>query len=244
MSFVLNAQLSVFCNVRIEPDPENITALLTEINKLGQYVLLPNLITGQNIDLAAKQVKNITNLAFVTTDQSCQIVCMDNRIDVTINSNPDNPELSLEESVEYANRVLKIIMDKYSIMGNRLALNTSILSNNCSDSFEDLRIMQKMYVPMDYYKGKEVAEWATRINSRILINIGPTTENLNVITDLNAVEDTAGGNKRILCHADINTLAENTGYRFNWEKLSDFSAEVLKIAHSIKISFEGLESDD
>jgi hypothetical protein len=41
MSFVLNAQLSVFCNVRIEPDPENITALLTEItNLVGMFYYL------------------------------------------------------------------------------------------------------------------------------------------------------------------------------------------------------------
>ena len=80
MSLILNVQLSAFSNYRIEPTANNVTFLMESINKLGIKEFLPNITTGQNIDLIKGKLETISNLGFVTSDKTGQIICQNNRI--------------------------------------------------------------------------------------------------------------------------------------------------------------------
>lgn len=237
MSIIVSVQLSVFSNSRIEPLPENITSLMSDLNSLGNYVFLPSVMTGQNFDLISKQLKNVTNLAFFSTDQLCQIVCFDNRIDVTINNHPNGSGLDLNKSLAFAKCAMKIVQNKNGILGNRLALNIHILCDAYTGSFSKTIYGKEFYVPLAYYKDKELNEWSTRTNARVHLCVGTTSELSNIITDLTIVEE-GNGNQRVLCHLDINTLAENQGLRFNSENLDLFISDAAGITMEIKKNIE------
>ena len=43
---------------------------------------------------------------------------------------------------------------------------------------------------------------------------------------------------------DINTIPENTGYRFNYEKMDSFVENIKDIVNDIKTNFEELSNHD
>ncbi len=53
MSILMNVQYSIFSNNHIEPTPDVVNDLLSELNDMGKYVFIPSMIAGQNIDLLA-----------------------------------------------------------------------------------------------------------------------------------------------------------------------------------------------
>ena len=62
----MNVQYSIFSNNRIEPTPDVVNDLLSELNAMGKYVFIPSMISGQNIDLLAGKVNPMNNISFVT----------------------------------------------------------------------------------------------------------------------------------------------------------------------------------
>ena len=89
MGVVLNFQLTAFSNNKIEPNAKNISMLMEKINSLNIKEFLPNVTTGQRIDMVKGKMESISNLGFITADQSGQIMCQDGRIDCFFNFTPD-----------------------------------------------------------------------------------------------------------------------------------------------------------
>ncbi len=239
MGLILNVQLSVFCNYRIEPNAQNITNLMKKINELGQMEFLPNIISEQNIDLATGKVNIIPNLSFVTSDQSSQVICRNERIDCILNV-PTDEKSELESSVEFAKKIVILIMENYSVQSNRLALNINLLGNQ----IQKMEFNKKIMPALDFYDGKEIKEWSLRNNMSYNINVSGKNENLNVITELGIAVNNISNEKRVICHMDINTMPENTGYRFKYDDFESFVEETQKIALTIKSNFEDWCSDD
>ena len=237
MSILMNVQYSIFSNNRIEPTPDVVSNLLLELNALGEYVFIPNMIAGQNIDLLAGKVNPMNNISFITIDRQVQIACLNERIDVTINGTDKNQAISIEEHIGFARSALAKIMEKNHIYSNRLAINISLLSDLIKDSIQETPLGRKLCNTLDFYNGTSLEEWSSRVNARKSIQVD-NSELLNVITELSSVLDNESGKKRFLCHMDINTIFENEGYRFSAGSLEAFDGEVMKITDEIKHNFE------
>ena len=237
MSILMNVQYSIFSNNRIEPTPDIVNSLLTELNAMGEYVFIPSMIAGQNIDLLAGKVNPVNNISFVTTDQQVQIACMNERIDVVINGTDNNQTVPLKEHIIFARHALAKIMEKNHIYSNRLAINISLLSDLIEDPIQETTLGREFCNTLAFYDGTSLEEWSSRVNTRKTIQVD-SSEVLNVITELSSVLDNASGKKRFLCHMDVNTIIENAGYRFSTESLEKFDYEVMKIIDEIKHDFE------
>ena len=232
----MNVQYSVFSNNRIDPTPDIVNTMLTELNSMDKFSFIPNLITGQNIDLLAGKMNPVNNISFTTVDQLVQIACMNERIDVVLNGTEKNQDFTVEERILYARSVLYMIMKKYHIFSNRLALNISLLSNPIEGSVQETPLGKKLCSTLDFYSDNSLEEWSSRVNARKSIKI-ENDELLNIITELSLFVD-GSGKKRFLCHMDINTIFENSGYRFSFESLERFDCEVKKIVNEIAHNFE------
>lgn len=241
MSLMLNVQLSSFCNYRIEPNAKNITSLMEKVNLLGIKEFLPNITTGQNIDLIKGTLETVSNLGFVTSDTTGQIVCQNNRIDCMFNYNAEN-QCDLNESLDELKSIIVIILNEFEILSNRLAVNINILSDPYEGDLKETNFGRSIVSTLDFYRDKDLKEWSTRENVRYPINICGQEEILNVITELSKVTSNPGDENRILCHMDINTIPENTGYRFNYDKMGCFVEQVKDISGSIKLNFEELSN--
>ena len=239
MGLILNIQLSAFCDCRIEPSAENISNLMNEINKLGKIEFLPNIISTQNVDLASGKIDVISNLSFVTSDQSNQIICRNERIDCLLNL-AANEDSKFENNIEFAKKVVVLIMKSYSVQSNRLALNVNLLGNQ----IQKMKFDKNIIPALDLYNGKDIKEWSLRNNMSFPIKISEKDENVNVITELGIAVNKVSDEKRMLCHIDINTMPENTGYRFSYENFESFIKETQKIVLTIKSNFEERYSDD
>lgn len=242
MGIVLNLQLSVFTNYRIEPNANNISNLMKKINLLGVKEFLPNITTGQTIDLVNGKIDTISNLAFVTADRSGQIMCQNDRIDCIFNFNQEN-ECVFETEIQGLENIIELIMTEYDIMSNRLAFNVNFLGDSYSNYLQDTNFGQNIISSLDFYNNKTLKEWSTRENVWHPIMISGQEEMLNVITELSMVISNQEDEKRLLCHMDINTIPENSRYRFNAEKLREFVSGAQAIAIGIKTNFEGLSNN-
>ena len=242
MSIIMNVQYSVFSNNRIEPTPDTVNGILAGLNSLGKYVFIPSMIAGQNIDLLAGKVNPVNNISFVTIDQRVQIACMNDRIDVLINGTNSNQNVSIEDHIIFARQALTVIMENNHIYSNRLALNVSVLSDVINGPVQATALGRKLCSTLGFYEGRSLEEWSSRVNSRIPIQID-SEEVLNVITEISSVFDSAVEKKRFLCHMDINTIFENSGYRFSSGSLERFDNEAIKIVAGIKQSFEEANND-
>lgn len=242
MSIIMNVQFTVFSNNRIEPTPDNIGIILNKLNSLGKYTFLPSMINGQNIDLAAGKMDPVSNISFVTLDQHVQIACMNERIDIVINGTQNNQSVPIEEHLEFARTVLDFLMEKYHTYSNRLAINISLLSGLIQKSIRETAIGKRMCSTFDYYQGKELDEWSSRVNTKQAIQMA-REELLNVITDISVVTDNKSSKKRFMTHMDINTVFENNGYRFAANDLGPFIENVIGIVNNIKNNFEELDDE-
>lgn len=241
MGMLLNVQVSIFSNYHIEASPANISYLMQKINDLGEYVFLPNIVTGQNIDLVAGKVNTTSNLSFITSDKQGQILCMDDRIDCILNFNADKHG-DLEKSIGFCESIIVMLMTEFSITANRLAVNINNVSNTFSAKLIETCFGTNFVSTLDYYKGKVLSEWSTRYNTHVEVEVGEKTETINVITELSEVNRVDLNEKVLLCHLDINTIPENNGYRFTKVDITDFVSETKKIIKHITSNFEEVDN--
>ena len=237
MSILKDVQFSIFTNSRIEPTTELVNSLLTDINAIKKYEFVPNLITNKNVDLIANTIQTNNNISFVTLDQSVNIACMNERIDVTIRDINNSLDNNLDDYIAFARSALVLIMEKTHVYSNRLAINVSYLSKEVSDFIQNTGVGKKLCKTLDFYKNQTLVEWSTRANVRKCIRLD-NDELLNIITDISSVIDNHSGKNRFLCHMDINTVYENTGYRFSSANIEQFEREVLPIINEIKKNYE------
>lgn len=242
MGIILNIQLSAFINHRIEPNANNISNLMNELNLLKLKEFLPNITTGQTIDLVKGRIDTISNLAFVTADKSGQIICQDERIDCIFNFNQDD-KCDFESELQKLEKILLLIMSEYKIVSNRFALNINLLSEPYFGELQNTIFGKSVVSSLKFYDNREFKEWSMRENSWYPITISNEEDTLNVITELSMVTNDQQNEKRILCHMDINTIPENSGYRFNTDSLNDFVIETGVIAKEIKANFEELSNN-
>lgn len=239
MGIVLNIQLTAFCNHRIEPNSKNIASLMEKLNALNVKEFLPNVQNRQKYNLMTGTAGLVPNLGFITADQSGQILCQDERIDCIFHFNADN-QGDFNQNVKDIQDVFCLILNEHKIVSNRLGFNINLVSDAYAGKLQHTDFGQSMVSTLDFYKEKELKEWSSRENVRYPVQIADAEEMLNVITELSAVADDTGEEKRLLCHMDINTIPENQEYRFQGDMILEFADAINEIVWNIKSNFEEL----
>lgn len=160
MSAVLLVQVSAFGNKRILPKTETITELMKGLNDLAKCEFLPSVIPSPQLEAEIGKIALVSNLVFATRNNECQILCVDKRIDCAFDVAKMKPA-EVAAKFDLAAKIVSFIMEKNSVIANRLAVNVQYESNNCNghSSFE-----KKMIKVPSYYSRKTIKEWDTRIN--------------------------------------------------------------------------------
>ena len=169
-------------------------------------------------------------------------MCQDDRIDCVFNFAPD-VQGDFEGNIENLKVILKLILQESKIVSNRLAFNVNLLSDSYVGNLQNTSFGHNIVSTLNFYKDKELKEWSSRENIWHEIKIANVDEMLNVITELSMVTSNPGEEKRLLCHMDINTIHENSGYRFGYQSIDEFVDETKKIIMNIKTNFEELGRD-
>ena len=234
MGEILYIQLSVFSNKRIIPTSDNISLMMKDLKKITDVDYLPSIIDTQKVDIPTGKIETVSNLSFFTYDKKSQVVCTENRIDCNFNYEIKDQE-NINRDYHFAADILKSIMKKAMILGNRLALNVNFVSNVCNGSsdFEN----QVMHI-VPFYQNKTIKEWSSRTNGKGEITINDCAEELNIITEYNHSIQQPIGEKRIVCHSDINTLHENKDYRFSDTSIDSFAEQTWGIFTEIQSDLE------
>ena len=242
MSMVLNYQLSVFGSFKITPKPETITELMPKMNLHPDIMLLPNVVTGQQIEIPTNNITITSNLNFVSTKQQYVVSITDERIDVNYNRVNDE-EINIEQFYSFAISILTVLLDFTGTKATRLAVNIQYVYN-----FSSFPLMhdfgKKVIKEVPYYSDKELSEWSIRLNSESEIKIGEYDEMVNVITDVNSAQDITGKKPAVLFHIDINTSPKNSTSRFDSVSLKSFVDNALERASEIYTGVEGLLRDE
>lgn len=244
MGLLMNVQMSIFINNRIEPTPNNVSTLMTKLNTLdlGNYEYLPNIIKSQNIDLSNGKINTVSNIAFSTISGNSRITCTDDRIDCLLNFNYDN-QSKLADCLLFCVKALTTIIDTFCIYGNRLAINIDQLSNKLPDNIWDSKLGASMISVFKFYEKHQLSDWSTNANSKIDLKINNVDEKINVNTKLQAGTDFSNNCKVLICHLDINTLAKNKGYRFSANALQPFAKKTMPYIEQILNEFVELDNE-
>lgn len=240
----LNVQFSIFGEFSsIKATSENILKIM---ENLKDENFLPNTVVNQNIDINSKKIEVESRISFVTKDQQCNFVILDERIDLNYNfSNvtPQEPDTFLDQLKDNSIRILGMLIKLYNIKGTRLAININILGNNLIDNKVNYYYV-KCIKGLDYYKDKNLLEWSFNTNSRVEADINNKIELLNVITNLSMATNRDIKEKRLLCHFDINTIGENIVHRFEAEEWISFIKETKPIIIELIDSFKEIEKNE
>ncbi len=241
MSEVLLVQISAFGNKRIKPEPGIITALMQELIKLTNREFLPSVIPVPKLVVGEQKIALISNLTFATADNSCQILCVDKRIDCAFNLDKKEQD-SIEEKCRLGAQIVSYIMKQSDVIANRLALNVNYDSNACNGSTKFERQIIKV---TSYYKKKRIVEWGNRVNGQTTVKIDGRDELLNVVTSYNCnrYKLPKDAEMKVNCNADINTVAENNDYRFKYDCMESFTLQAKQIFDKLYEDIEVLTND-
>lgn len=232
----LNYQFSIFGSYSIQPTAEIIPELMSEINEELPESFIPTIIDIPNVDLKNQSVNIITNLKLITSDRRFSIVLLNDRIDINYNKVSDL-EQDENEFFHMAEQALRLIMDRFNLSSNRLAINIRKAIMPLSPI--DLNSFGKEFLKCgQYYNDKLFNEWSTRVNSQTNVSLQDKCEEINVITNLSNASDYS--QNAVVCHIDINTLPQNMDMRFKKDILTSFINATMPIAQDIMKGIEGL----
>jgi len=213
----------------ISPKPENISIMMELFRDKGFIPSMFHEISSNSpspsIRLKLSDPKNEWNINF-GTDR------------ITIFKNPlEANGRNLGELSDFCDDVTTFfnrIHNKFRKKPNRIALATGFLLSEMNE--EKLNaIYAKMFKTPDFYSSHLPFEWNWRSASKLSIKINELEETLNVITMINRVSGEMTFNNeityfdRVQLSFDINTVHENSDYRFTLDHISNFYVQALEI---------------
>lgn len=232
----LKYQITLFGNYdEILPNNENIKYFL---DNFSDKYLVPNQYKQINVDITNETSKanHTYRLSLTDSSKKWNIIFNSDRIDfIYTNSNigviemPEK-EFFLQEVIEF---ILRINL-KFPKLHKRVGFATQTL-------FDEINInssMKKFVNPIDFYEKKPTLEWSNRIATRVNSS-DETDELLNVSSDLRwikselKIENKMSIFEGLVLNLDINTLNENSNYRFNEQNLNLLFTEMLGIEKNV-----------
>ncbi len=206
---------SIFANLNdIVPSPE-IIIKLTDL--LKSYSFIPSTF-GEKI--TSSQKSNM-RLLFTLPNNEWIIKFGTERMDIEKNA-LDSSGTNMGEIIDFmktANELIETIFREFKKKGRRIALNTSIMLEEMSNT--QLNSIYEIFInPIAFYKSNPPTQWATRSISRFEYKVNAIDEEVNIITDISRargvfLDDSAGkAFDRIKIDFDVNTLDNNHDTRF------------------------------
>jgi len=234
IDIVMQYQAIVYVDAKdITPAPDIITGL---VKTFRERELIPNTFQEVNVLSPAPQ----TRLRLSSPNGEWGVLFATNKIEIT--KNPVDPkganlgELSTfcSDVSDFYGRILKT----FSKRANRIALVTSFLLKEMTDNHLSA-FYQKLFRPPQFYVANPPFEWNWRSAARISSDFAPHNEKLNVLMTLNRVRGdfkVAFGLQpfeRLQLILDINTIQENSDYRFKLSHIKSFYARILRLHGSL-----------
>lgn len=217
----------------IQPDSKNMMFLLGE---LSDYNFIPTLTNEVNFvasldGSSAPRQNMVQRIAFVSQDNSEQVLIGTNRIDYTISS--DKLGVFSADEIENYNEkifhVFNVVFGKFNKKASRLALNTQSFLVELND--EEIANIEKSFPnPIALYQ-KSLDEWNAHYMVREKIKID-NIEKINVITNISKVFITREDDVKMPAFSvqlDINSLGENIIQRFTVKSMEVFISEANKL---------------
>ena len=231
MKTVTSIMISIFGNKNLNPDSESITYFMTEFKKISNLDFLPNIANSPAIDISTGNISQVFNLSFRTSDGLAKIIGNGNRIDF-VSLFTDQTQDIIDERFNQGVKILQTILLKTGITANRLALNIDLY---CTDYDKE----KMVFKPLPFYSERDLKEFTSRINSDYEIDVLENKEKLNVITSFVINDEKNGGIDILRCHLDINTVAQNSDYRFRHEELADYILKTKALSNSLITQING-----
>lgn len=219
MNRVLNLQMSLFGSFdSIGAD----VSLAAELIPLFDNSLIPSVIQLATID-PSNSALNISNrLSMMSPDGKYTVVFLPDRIDCNYSPKDEviSPETIQEKMKEMCTLITKAA-DKFSVVGNRVAINGRFVNSEITNNYEDY------VIPNSFFAEKAVTEWGTKTNAVTTQNINGVEEQVNNILNLSLGKNGAG-QCALIVDFDINTVPTNTTMRFRADSLHEFLVSALE----------------
>ena len=212
-------RISVFGDYSgIQPTPDN---MLFFIKNFGKSGLVPSVFQEVQLTPGGGAIQ-LQRVALVSSDNLTKISIMSNRIDYEITSSVDK-RLSESDRNTINTKIsdsFGLIFKHFNVNAYRLALNAESFVVDLNDS-QIKEFLDKYSNPISLYNDTIMGEWNTRLMVRKTGVVNELTEVFNVITTISK----AKLNKRVdnkdqekdgfTILVDINTIGENSTYRFS-----------------------------
>ena len=215
---------------------------MNALNTATGKQFLPNLISGQQVEIPANRITTISNLGYITQDQKFNIAILNDRVDINYNR-LDETDISLSDFYSFAVLAMQSIMDTFHLKSYRLAANIHVLATTI-ESTQIPKLGKQLIKTATYYDKKPFVEWSTRINSESYIKVDEQDETLNTILSVDTVFSPQDQQPSVLYHIDINTLPQKTALRFLSSSLKDFVDATMPIVERILCDVERLITVD
>jgi hypothetical protein len=116
---------------------------------------------------------------------------------------------------------------RVSQKANRLALSSNVILKEMTEEVLN-SIYEKLFNPIQLYSDNKPTEWNSRAISRIRKQVSSAEEIINFISEINRINGQINLNQkfisldRIAINLDINTIPNNSKYRFGESEVADF----------------------
>lgn len=205
----------------IVPNTKNITFF---VNEFEDKELVPT-STKQNED----DILELSN-----SEEGLTISFLRNKIVFFKVFNSNTQTVSITDFCTYVIEIWSRINKKYSKSANRLGITSKVFFKELPE--EDLQsIYSKIFMPFGEFNFDEPKAWTKESVSQFTRQIGDTSEELNIITELKRVQGSFNDNKdavsfdKIELGIHINTIEENTDFRFGTEHINIVFDNMLEL---------------
>lgn len=216
--------VNIYVSNDIIPNAKNITYFVNEFEDMGF------------VPTNFKQVTNSQShnrLQLSSPDNEWVIRFLDDRIDIvkSMKSISNNSIGEFDNFCQNAIIIWQKINKQYNKTASRIGITTNVLLKEMSD--ENLKsIFEKLFIPIRLYNLDNPISWEDELISRVSKKILSNDELMNVAVNLKRVqgqyndEDNLTDFDRVQLSLHINTISENTEYRFKDDAIIDFLKSV------------------
>lgn len=224
MNNLLEFQASVFCSANhIKPSIERTQQILGLYSDAAEQVL-PSIFPVNTLDTASRRFISLDRIMIVFPESGWNIIALPDRIDCNYKSaSEDGVSWNYTDFSSLALQKLSRFISSENILGNRLALNFKYLLPRTSA--EQIRkLIRRFVIPFGEYKTNDYNEFQIHLNTVLEKVVSRRNETVNLVTDIFLVRNLNMDNDlRLLVNMDVNTIPDNTEYRFSPDQFSEFA---------------------
>ena len=233
----LKFQISLFGNYdEISP---SVSTIKTFVELFEDKGLIPNQFQEININLtgdAMHKPGTISRLKLTSSDKSLNINFNADRIDFILN----NINLGVFEMLDINAFTTEVedIAQKIGGVFDKTHKRIGFVSSFLIDNIDLDEVQNRVFSNIPFFDDKQKANWTCR-NAAIVNIEAEANEICNAVVNVNKIEANLLMNNEnsvfngILLNIDINTLAENSEYRFTKDNISGYIDKMLELQNII-----------